>query len=176
MDRKSWMITLAIPFGLWGCADEEPAPKAACGEPADAFVMNDGQTSHTCDHVVGGPFGDLDAAAVDASDPPLAENQHMFYTVMLPEDGGQHVGSITYRPPFAGTYRIHLSDDVPVEVTALDDGSATCNAANQSVDGCDGIDSAHFYTIEARRSYRIVLGPTDLAEVGMVIEEHIATQ
>jgi hypothetical protein len=75
--------------------------------------------------------------------------------------------------PFSSTFVLNLSEEVPVEVTALDDGSATCNAANQVLDNCGGLHSAHLFTVDGQREYRVDLGPTDAETVGVVLEEHI---
>lgn len=173
MMAKRFATLLLLPLGLMACSDDEELDEPACGEPADSFVVKASAEAHTCDHVTAGPFGDLTAVGMSEADPPLLENQHMFYTVTLPEDGGSHAGSVTFRPPFNGTYSFSLTDDVPITVTALDDGSGTCNAASQTLDNCADLSNVHLFTIDGKRSYRVDIGPTDLETVGVVAEEHI---
>lgn len=163
------------------CSDEEPVDPtgpgglqpAACGEPAEDFVVDAAAEDHTCGHVNGGPFGEVEAAALSTGDAPNLDNQHMLYTVTLPAEGDSFAGWVTFRPPFNATYVFNLGDEVPIEVMAADDGSSTCRASTQSLDSCDGLAMAELFTIQAERFYRVEIGPSASETVTLVVEEHI---
>ena len=162
------MVLLGL--GAAGCSDDA----AACGEPASSFVVTQSSVDHTCLHVTDGPFGDVTAAANDAADGPLLENEHMLYTIALVDDGtGSYTGTVSFRPPFSATYVFNTSEDVPVAAVASDDKSAPCNAASQALENCQGLTHAELFTLEAKRTYLLRVGPTSSASIQAVVEEHI---
>lgn len=177
---RSFLFLCAVPFVV-ACGDDgEPeapptgtTPAAVCGEPASDYVITASSEDHSCSHVTGGPFGDVAAAAASDAEAPNLDNEHMLYTVTLPADGDQFAGWVTFRPSFDATYILNLGDDVPIEVTAADDGSSTCNAATQALDDCDGLLRAEMFTIEGQRFYRVDIGPSATETVTMLVEEHI---
>ena len=170
MSRWTTLVAFLALVGCSGDGDD------ACGEPPEDYVVSEGAVDHTCEHVTDGPFGDLSASALDATDGPLLENEHMLYTVALPETGdGAFAGTVTFRPAFSSTYVFNLVQDGPVELLAADDGSEPCRAASQALEGCAGLAVAELFSLEAKRTYLVRLGPFDTSTLELVVEEHIAT-
>lgn len=167
--RSGWFFLLCTSAMVGGCADDD---EAICGEPADRYQLDAASQDHTCEHV-DGPFGDLAAASASASDGPELVNEHMFYTVTLPADGGSFRGVVTFRPSFTGVYAFHLGADVPLRITARDDGAEPCAASRQAVGGCDELVVASLHDLEGGRFYRLELGPATEPTLSVVAEEHL---
>lgn len=140
--------------------------------PRDGFDFGD-NGEHACWHVGNGPFA-LVTASVDRQ--PRVDSFHTYYTVKLRPEGGQYVGTFSFKAYATGDFIAYLSDaSVPMAVregTKVLEVAATSPIPEALRDGvCQG-GLVHMvgYELTDKVQYTVTFGPTPLPELGLVIE------
>lgn len=136
--------------------------------PSEGFSFGD-NGEHACWHVTNGPFVTVTAST---SRLPRVDDFHTYYTVKLRQEGGQYVGTFSYKAFATGNFVIYLgTPDVPVTLVETAVQTTLTPAGTRATDNhCDGLKHMVGYELTDRVQYTLTLGPTPLPELGMVIE------
>lgn len=136
--------------------------------PSEGFSFGD-NGEHACWHVSNGPYVTVTASTTRV---PRVDDFHTYYTVKLRPEGGQYVGTFSYKAFATGNFVIYLgTSDVPVSLveTAIQ-ATVTPAGTRPTDDHCDGLKHMVGYELTDRVQYTLTLGPTALPELGLVIE------
>lgn len=149
-----------VPEGQLACV-VDPSYKP----PDGPFDFGD-NGEHACWHTTNGPFATVQASPTQQ---PRVDAFHTWYTVKLRPEGGQSVGTFSYRAFATGRFVAYLSTpDVPL---AFSEGQLPVPILGQQAStACPGI--RHMVGVELTKgvTYTLQLGPTSLPELNMVIE------
>ena len=136
--------------------------------PSQGFSFGD-NGQHACWHVTNGPFGTVTAST---SRMPRVDDFHTYYTVKLRQEGGQYVGSFSYKAFATGNFVVYLgTPDIPITLVETAIQKTVEPAGTRATDNhCDGLKHMIGYELTDRVQYTLTIGPTSLPELGMVIE------
>jgi hypothetical protein len=138
--------------------------------PSKGFSFGD-NGEHACWHVSNGPYVTTTATA-STGRLPRVDDFHTYYTVKLRQEGGQYVGTFSYKAFATGNFVVYLSTpDVPVTLAEPAIQTEVTPAGTRATDNhCDGLKHMVGYELTDRVQYTLTLGPTSRPELGMVIE------
>ena len=179
----------------------EAHSQAATSEYPDCQIVGSALVDHACFHAEFGPFGDgaqaypLAASATPdfVAPAPNLNAVHTFYAVTLPGGSpGAHEGTVKYRPNRTGDWAILVTPDpavpapgagmpappppapprpvVPIRVLGPTGATVPVDLAHD-VTGCSRLPRLHVVRLTAGTTYRIVVGPSPVAQVGFVLEK-----
>ncbi|MFP2907620.1 hypothetical protein ACLESD_21730 [Pyxidicoccus sp. 3LFB2] len=136
--------------------------------PSAGFSFGD-NGEHACWHVTNGPYVTVTAST---SRLPRVDDFHTYYTVKLRQEGGQYVGTFSYKAFATGNFVVYLgTPDVPITLVETAIQKPVTPAGTRATDDhCDGLKHMVGYELTDRVQYTLTLGPTPLPELGMVIE------
>ncbi len=136
--------------------------------PSEGFSFGD-NGEHACWHVSNGPYVTVTASTARL---PRVDDFHTYYTVKLRQEGGQYVGTFSYKAFATGNFVLYLSTpDVPVTLVETAIPAPVTPAGTRATDDhCDGLRHMVGYELTDRVQYTLTLGPTSLPELGLVIE------
>jgi hypothetical protein len=156
------------------------ASALALASPPACTALGAALVEHACIHANHGPFGDgLQPHPLAAGSrrtlqdpaPPAVPNVnrvHTHFRIALPP--GEAEGVVSYLPARGGQWAVFTNPGVPVAI--LDPaGRPLATRLEQEAPGCAELPRAAVYELEASTTYRLVLGPSSAAEVGLVLEK-----
>jgi hypothetical protein len=117
-----------------------------------------------------GPSEAIDAAADDSGDLANAAFEHTRVDITLADYMGMKGGFVRYEAAESGDFAFFVDSDVALEVRDDADAVVSFEEMGIAVDECAEVAVQHTIELEAGKSYKIVLGPTDAASVKLVTE------
>lgn len=167
MYRRFSLLTIALSVTL--CV-------AACADDHDHDHAHEEGETHSaveeaCEHVVSGPFVDVEAAdTADAA--PSATHEHSAVNVTLPadpDDSAMQMGYVTFEADEAADFAFFLSADVAFAILDAS-GNEVEIEETEAVSECDEVAVEHVAELEIG-TYTLLLGPTTETLVSLVVEE-----
>lgn len=136
--------------------------------PSQGFSFGD-NGEHACWHVTNGPFVTVTASTTRN---PRVDDFHTYYTVKLRPEGGQYVGTFSYKAFATGNFVVYLgTPDVPITLVETAIQKTVEPAGTRATDDhCSALKHMIGYELTDRVQYTLTIGPTSLPELGLVIE------
>ena len=154
--------------GLVATLTRTPGEGATGAEPYEEPVA-EGPAAEACEHMAGGPFAAIAAAATLDGAAPDATIPHTRVGVSFVEVDGGFGGFVAFAASEAADYSFFLSADLPFAVLDAS-GSEVPLEDSSAVDACDAVAVQHVVELEVGL-HHLSFGPTDApAEVGLVFE------
>jgi MYXO-CTERM domain-containing protein len=151
------------------CVLAAPTP-AQADLPPDCTSLGGALTEHSCFHVHFGPTTTV--LATPGSEPdeatPALDSVHTEHRVGLPTPGATSVA--TYTPQRSGQWVVFLEAEVPIAVAGPDGALLSPVFEVVGETGCEYLPVARAFSLVQGTTYRLLFGPTEAPEVGVVIE------
>ena len=183
MKKSNWsvLVTLMCAFTLAACGntedenDHDNHDNHAHGENHEENHENHNHggedlAAEGCEHMKDGPSQAVTAAAEASGTLEDVALAHTRVDITLADYMGMKGGFVRYEAAETGDYVFFVDSDVALEVRDDADAVVAFEEMGVAVDACAEVAVQHTIELEAGKSYKIVLGPTDAASVKIVSE------
>lgn len=183
MKKSNWsvLVTLMCAFTLAACGNTEDEnnhdnhDNHAHGENHEENHENHNHggvdlSEEGCLHMQADSSQMIAAVADESGSLENAAVKHKRVDITLADYMGMKGGFVRYEATETGDYVFFVDSDVALEVRDDADAVVAFEEMGVAVDACAEVAVQHTIELEAGKSYKIVLGPTDAASVKIVSE------
>jgi hypothetical protein len=160
-------ITNPITALLLAALAAGPALLAGCGG-GDHEHEEESPNEEACEHIAGGPFADVVAAAAPGADAKEIDATHKTYRVKLADGAGGKTGFVRFVAAARGEYLFFTSAPATVKVTSAAMAEVPVKSQAASIAECAQVKGRHAFDLQVGTYYVSVTSVEET--VGVVVE------